>query len=127
MVKGEIREHCRCAQNNRGDIVFYDKFAQLCKAKGVSPSRAALDAGISKSLVSKWRTNNTEYPSPEIAKKIAAYFNISVADLLDEETKKSPVEPMLNEGEKMLLDLFRQIPEDRQQVVIAMIKAALDK
>lgn len=106
--------------------MFYDKFAQLCRQKGVSPSRAALDAGLSKSLVSKWRTNGTELPSPEVAVKLAAYFHITVAELLDE-TKKSPAELVLNEGEKMLLDLFRQIPEDRQQVVIAMIKAALDK
>ena len=31
----------------------------------------------------------------------------------------------LTEGEKVMLDLFRQIPEDQQPVVLAMIRAAL--
>ena len=31
----------------------------------------------------------------------------------------------LTEGEKVMLDLFRQIPEDQQPMVLAMIRAAL--
>ena len=41
-----------------------------------------------------------------------------------ENTKISPHDG-LTEGEKVVLDLFRQIPVDQQPVVIAMIKAAL--
>lgn len=41
------------------------------------------------------------------------------------EKKISPDELALTEGEEMLLDLFRQIPADRQKVVIQMIRAAL--
>lgn len=65
--------------------MFYDKFVHLCKQKGVSPSRAAVEAGISKSLVTKWRTNKVRYPSADIAEKVAIYFNISVSDLLNDE------------------------------------------
>lgn len=39
--------------------------------------------------------------------------------------KISPHEPTLTEGEKVMLELFRQIPVDQQQVVLAMIRAAL--
>lgn len=40
--------------------------------------------------------------------------------------KISPNEDgVLTEGEKVMLDLFREIPEDQQQVVLAMIRAAL--
>ena len=42
-----------------------------------------------------------------------------------EEKKSSPIEPQLSEGEELLLDLFRRIPEDRQQLVLQMIRAAL--
>lgn len=31
----------------------------------------------------------------------------------------------LTEGEKMLLDLFRKVPEDKQQLVLQMIRVAL--
>lgn len=43
----------------------------------------------------------------------------------DEYKKRSPHEPTLTEGEKVMLELFRQIPEDQQPVVLAMIRAAL--
>ena len=42
-----------------------------------------------------------------------------------EEEKNSPSEPSLTEGEKMLLDLFNRVPEDQQQLVLQMIRAAL--
>lgn len=42
-----------------------------------------------------------------------------------EEMKNSPIEPQLSEGEKVLLDLFNKVPEDRQQLVLQMIRAAL--
>ena len=37
-----------------------------------------------------------------------------------EEKKDSPSEPSLTEGEQMLLNLFRQIPEDQQRVFLEM-------
>lgn len=42
-----------------------------------------------------------------------------------EDIKRSPHEPTLTEGEKLVLELFRQIPEDQQPMVLAMIRAAL--
>ena len=68
----------------------------------------------------------TNLGNPCEAKKIAAYFGVTVGYLLgEEETKKSPAEPMLNEGEKMLLELFRRVPEDKQELVLQMIRVAL--
>lgn len=69
--------------------MFYDRFAYLCKRKGVSLSRAALDAGISKSLVTKWKNNSTDIPSPEVIGKLSKYFEIPVSELLGEETEKA--------------------------------------
>ena len=42
-----------------------------------------------------------------------------------EEKEFSPSEPQLTEGEKVLLDLFNRVPEDQQQLVLHMIRAAL--
>lgn len=43
-----------------------------------------------------------------------------------EDKKNLPHEDgSLTEGEKVVLDLFRQIPEDQQPMVLAMIRAAL--
>ena len=43
-----------------------------------------------------------------------------------EEKKSSPSEPQLAEGEQTMLELFRMIPEDKQQLVLQMIRAALN-
>ena len=42
------------------------------------------------------------------------------------EEKKIPLtEQELNEGERLLLELFRRIPEDRQQAALDLLRAAL--
>ena len=78
--------------------MFYDKFANLCKEKGVSISRGALEAGISKSLVTKWKTNQTEIPSSEVLRKLSSYFQIPVSELLDESTSAAsrPNSPIID-------------------------------
>ena len=42
-----------------------------------------------------------------------------------DENKNSPSEPTLTEGETLMLDLFRQIPEDRQEAALELLRAAL--
>lgn len=114
----EFRELCRCAQNLRGDIVFYDKFAQLCKQRGVSPSKAAVDAGISKSLVTKWRVNNIQVPSPEVLQKVSAYFSVPISDLLEEKKLFITQDEELDE----YLEMLRTRPECR--VLFSLTKDA---
>ena len=112
----EICELCCYAQNNRGDIVFYDKFIYLCKQKGVSPSRAAIDAGISKSLVTKWKSNNIQDPSPDVLRKLAKYFNVTVSELIGEEIENAPaVESkgdILDEVDVAFYGDYRELSED---------------
>lgn len=80
--------------------MFYDRFIYLCKRKGVSPSRAALDAGISKSLVTKWKTNVAKEPSPDVLRRLASYFGVTVSELLDENSEKAPT----TSGERQVSD-----------------------
>ena len=62
---------------------FYDRFASLCRSRGVSPSRAAEDAGLSKSAVSKWKREPEAIPSGTVLSKLSAYFGIPASQLLD--------------------------------------------
>jgi transcriptional regulator with XRE-family HTH domain len=121
----EFRELCRYAQKYGGSIVFYDKFLELCSKKGVKPTPAATAAGISKSLVTKWKTDRIEIPSPEVLSKLSKYFNIPVSELLgeDAENENSPSEYELTEGEKQLIELFRLIPEEQQRHFLEMGRA----
>lgn len=65
--------------------MFYDRFCALCAQRGESPSRAALNAGISKAVVSKWKQNPAAFPSGPVVEKLTNYFGISVTELLQEE------------------------------------------
>ncbi len=64
--------------------MFYDRFVLLCSRKGVSPSRAAEDAGLSKSTVTKWKNDASVRPTGNVIGKLTRYFDISVSELLGE-------------------------------------------
>lgn len=78
--------------------MFFDVFRELCEKKGVTPSRAALDCGLSKSAVSQWKTRGSS-PQFEQLSKIAAYFGVSVDYLLrgNEEKPATPKDDELDE------------------------------
>lgn len=64
--------------------MFYDRFVMLCERRGVTPSRAAIDAGLSKSTVTKWKNDPNTRPTGAVIEKLTRYFNISISDLLGE-------------------------------------------
>ena len=64
--------------------MFYDRYVALCQKHGVSPSRAALDAGLSKSTVTKWKNDPNALPTGNVIDKLIRYFGVSVSDLLGE-------------------------------------------
>ena len=106
--------------------MFYDKFMYLCARKNVSPSKAAIDAGISKSLVTKWKTNRTQVPSADILQKLSAYFSIPVSVLLSEEEKKE--EPTaqydrLSQEKQELIDFIMRLPEDQVRLLLQVARS----
>lgn len=56
---------------------FYTRFIQLCNEKGVAPSRAVSDAGLTKAAASMWKKNPDTKPSAETIEALANYFNVS--------------------------------------------------
>lgn len=100
--------------------MVYDKFCDLCSQKGVSPSKAAMDAGFSKSLISKWKSKQEIVPSSEVLQKIADYFGVSVDYLLGKE--KQPTDGELSDEEKAMLDLFRQAGNDARRLALLALE-----
>jgi transcriptional regulator with XRE-family HTH domain len=126
MGKCEIREHCCCAQKQWGEIVFYDKYAQLCKQRGVSMSAAAVEAGLSKSLVTKWKVNKVDVPSPDVLKKLSVYFGMPVSELLGEEEKEKPTAPKddgLSVDMNELIERIKTLPEEKVQLLLQVAKS----
>ena len=83
--------------------------------------------GISYFTITAW-VNGTKYPRMDKVEMLANYFGVLKSDLIEEkeESKQTPPEePILTEGEKLLLDLFRQIPEDAQKMYLEVLRASL--
>ena len=108
---------------------LYEKIQELCRQKGHEISRLCVlvpDLNISRDSITGWKKGAK--PRADKIKKIADYFGVPISYFSDdfvEPNKTAPEEQMLSEGEETLLELFRQIPEDRKAVVLAMIRAAL--
>ena len=81
--------------------------------------------GIKKSSMQRYITGETGKIPMSTIEKLANLFGVTGAYLMGwDEKKDSPSEPQLTEGEKVLLDLFNRVPEDQQQLVLQMIRAA---
>lgn len=91
--------------------MFYDRFIELCKERGVAPTRAAIEAGLSKSTVTKWKNTAESEPSGTAIRKLADYFQITRAELLGEESAQKE-KPLVNGDEELTeyLDILRKQP-----------------
>lgn len=98
------------------------KQADLCKL-----------AKVPKSSLSLYLSGAYE-PKQDRIYAMARVLNVSEAWLMgydvpmeriDPSSLSSPEEVQLNEGEKLLIELFRKVPEDQQQLVLQMIRVAL--
>lgn len=105
--------------------IFASNLKKYMEVKGKSRNDISEALGISYFTVSDW-VNGKKYPRMDKVEMLANYFGIQKSDLIEnKKVKNTPEEPKLSEGEKMLLDLFRQVPEDKQELVLQMISLAL--
>ena len=77
--------------------MFYDNYVRLCNSVNKSPSAVAMEIGIAKPTVSRWKTGSK--PNHATALKVADYFGVPVSELT-EEKEKAPTD----EGERSVSD-----------------------
>lgn len=80
---------------------FYETFCDLCQKAGTTPTRAAMDMGISRALPSMWKKNGNT-PQAAQLQKIADFFGVSVDYLLGAEKEK----PAATEDDELKFALF---------------------
>lgn len=109
--------------------MFYDKYAQLCKKRDISNSAAAHEAGISKSLVSKWKKDRTETPSPEVLEKLSAYFGVPISELLEEDVDIKKEQAInfdgLSADRIALIEFAMSVPEHKVKQVHRLMESIL--
>jgi transcriptional regulator with XRE-family HTH domain len=86
----------------------------------------ALAIGVTPASFNEW-ISGRKYPRIDKIELLARYFGILKSDLIEDKgTNKSlPQVQTLTEGEALLLELFRQIPEDAQKMYLEVLRAAL--
>lgn len=83
--------------------------------------------GIKKSSLQRYASGVTSKIPLDVIEKLSSAFNVPQEYIMGwEEKKSSPSEPQLTEGERTMLELFRLVPEDKQQLVLQMIRVALN-
>lgn len=94
--------------------------------RGLTLEEVARRCGTTKQTIFKYENEivtNIPYDKLELLSKA---LDISPAFLFGwNEKESSPDERQLTEGEKALLELFGKVPEDKQAMVLDMIRAAL--
>lgn len=100
-----------------------DKIRTLRKEKGFNQTELGERLGVKTNAVSKWECGRVEDIPMSKVKMMASLFEVPISYLIDddkEEEKLAPDKIELTEGEKIMLNLFRQIPEAQQNVFLEM-------
>ena len=106
------------------------RIKDLRTEKGLTLEQVADVVGVGKSTVRKWETGMIANMRRDKIAALAKALGTTPAYLMGwkedaEEKKIPPTELQLSEGEKMMLELFRRIPEDRQPAALELLRAAL--
>ena len=108
------------------------RIAKALKIKGMRQAELCKRANVPKSSLSLYLSGAYE-PKQDRIYDMARALNVNEAWLLGYDVpmdrkvpkKDSPSDIILTEGEQMLLDLFRRVPEDKQRMLLDMIRVAL--
>ncbi|MDC4242139.1 MULTISPECIES: helix-turn-helix domain-containing protein [Clostridium] len=100
------------------------KIAEIRNSKGISLSKLARDAGISKGYLSNIENGIKENPSVELLEKIASALGVNVSDLFDEEPIKNIEDELdiLEEDMKILFSKAKQLSKENRKKVLKMIE-----
>ena len=115
---------------------FNEKLTVLRKERGMNMTEFANLLGTSKQVIARYEKGENT-PKITTVAHYAKVLGVSLQYLVNEDCldrsgathtnqkTNSPDGQKLTEGEKMLLDLFRLVPENKQQLVLDMIRVAL--
>ena len=98
--------------------------------KNMTQTELCARARISKSTLSEYLSGKYE-PKQDKIFVLAKALDVDPVWLwgydvsMESKKESSPDESQLTEGEKLMLELFRRIPEDRQQAALDLLRAAL--
>lgn len=115
--------------------MFYDRFKQLCVEKGVKPTNACVEAGVSRGLAAKWKSEKTEAPSADVLKKLSVYFEKSIDEILCKEASEQKENPgtisgteveALTDSQRKLIEFAMTVPEEKADMILRVMKSIVE-
>ena len=107
-------------QNNLGNHeIFAKNLRKYVEQANKSQIEVARAIGVSKGTFSDW-IKCRSYPRMDKIQLLAEYFGIQKSDLIDD------VKEETSEEDQAVLDLFHQVPKEKREFVLSLIRATID-
>ena len=98
---------------------LYDNIQALCSARNIRPGRLCDELGLSRGLMTDLKMGRKKTLNAETAQKIAAYFGISVGQLLGQEEAAKDV---LEQVDVAFYGDFKELDEAEKEAVRDMVR-----
>ncbi len=111
--------------------IFAKRLRAVREERNISATELAEALGLNKTTIYRYETASFQGIKSAILHAIADYLNVNPDYLIGASDNKHTVKEAealmadITDDEKMLLELFRRVPEENQQMVLDMIRIAL--
>lgn len=102
--------------------VFSRNLARCIKRADKTQREIAKAVRVSPSTVCDW-LNGRGYPRMDKLQLLAEYFGISKSELVED---NYVAKETVSKQEQEIIDLFHKVPEEKRELVLSMIRAAVD-
>lgn len=110
---------------------FYEKYLMLCDKNKKTPSGAALEMGLSKTTVNRWKNGGGITDATIL--KVASYFGIPKEELTGEEQKEKPtpgegsgLDADVEAKAHTILDKLSKLPTKQQEAFLNSLDISID-
>lgn len=97
---------------------LYESIETLCIQRGIRPGRLCNDLGLSRGLITDLKMGRKKSVNAETAQKIAAYFGVSVGQLLGQEDGGD----ILEQADVAFYGDFKELNEEEKKAVRDMVR-----
>lgn len=112
-------------------MCFYENYVLLCNKIGKTPSAVAVEIGLSKPAVNRWK--NGGRPTDATIRKVASYFGVDVSEmmapLLPDERNSIGIEQTKKPTDQKVSGLtdagYELLTPEHRQMIDSMIAALL--
>lgn len=102
--------------------IFVQNIKKYCEQKGVKPTPACRDAGVSGSFISN--IERGAMPSIDKVQMLAEYLGVTTSDLLGEEKPAGEEASGLSEEMMEIIALYDKASPELQAAALGMLRAA---